>query len=146
MVTRADIVAEASEWLRTPFHWQQSVKGAGCDCKGLVAGIARELGMPEAQSIYASMMADHSGRVDERLLIRGLAETMIRTTDPQPGDVLLLRMGGKPQHLAIHAGERLIHCYASAKPPACVISTPIEVALRAWPLHSAWTWGSINGH
>lgn len=144
MVTRADIIAEANEWLGTPFHWQQSAKGAGCDCKGLVAGVARELGMPEGRSLYASMQASADGRVDTALLRKGIEEVMIPVDDPQPGDVLLLKMAGKPQHMAILIDGRIIHTYA--KGPDKVISTPLAVALRAWPLDSAWTWRSIDGH
>lgn len=144
MVTRAAIVAEAESWLGTPFHWQQAAKGAGCDCKGLVAGVARELGMPEGQSIYAAMQAGMDGRVDTALLRKGMEDVMLRTDDPKPGDVLLLRMANKPQHLAILTGPRVIHTYG--KGPDRVISTPLAVALRAWPLDSAWTWRSLHGH
>jgi hypothetical protein len=53
MTTAADFVAETRAWLGTPFHWQASRKGVGCDCKGLVWGVARALGMPEADSPFA---------------------------------------------------------------------------------------------
>ena len=39
------VVAEAREWVGTPAHWQASVKGVGCDCKGLIAGGMAELGL-----------------------------------------------------------------------------------------------------
>lgn len=144
MVSREDIVAEALSWKGTPFHWQQMRKGAGCDCKGLVAGVAQELGMPEAKSIYAAMPADASGRVDTRLLIHGLEETMVRADRMQPGDVLLLTMAKKPQHLAILIHDRIVHTYGHG--PDCVITTPLSVALRAWPLNSIWTWKSLDGN
>jgi cell wall-associated NlpC family hydrolase len=37
------VAAEALTWIGTPFVWGQSVKERGCDCKGLIAGVAREL-------------------------------------------------------------------------------------------------------
>ena len=100
MIRREDIVAEALSWCGTPHLWQASRKGVGCDCKGLVAGVARELGMPEAESLYANMHS-YNTLVDAYLLRRGLEETLRHTQDPQPGDVILMLMGNKPQHLGI---------------------------------------------
>ena len=40
-VSREDILAEAASWIGTPYLHQASVKGAGCDCLGLVRGIWR---------------------------------------------------------------------------------------------------------
>ena len=33
------IIAAAKEWRGTPYHHQQSQKGVGCDCLGLVRGV-----------------------------------------------------------------------------------------------------------
>lgn len=96
-----DVAAKAEEWIDVPFHWQGTVR-AGCDCKGLVAGIARELGRPEADSVEA-LAGDYGGKVDVVRLKAGLARLFDRVTERQPGDVLLLRMGGVAQHLAIYA-------------------------------------------
>lgn len=141
MTTAADVVAEAWEWRGTPFHWQASLKQVGADCKGLVAGVARELGLPEAASLYAAI-ADYGPRVPVALLKRGLAETLVRVDDPQPGDVLLMTIGGKPQHLGIHAGDKVIHTYNGG--PKQVIDTRLLVALRVWPLDSAWRFASLE--
>ncbi|MFS8182119.1 hypothetical protein ACMG4P_11260 [Pseudovibrio denitrificans] len=48
-----EVVALARGWLGTPYHHQASVKGAGCDCLGLVRGIWRELYGSEPQEIPA---------------------------------------------------------------------------------------------
>jgi NlpC/P60 family putative phage cell wall peptidase len=101
-MTGAEIVKEAEEWIGTPFHWQASVKGLGCDCKGLIAGVARAVGRPEADSVEA-FAADYSKLVPVPRLKSGLARLFDRVAERQPGDVLLLRMGGAPQHLAIYA-------------------------------------------
>lgn len=95
------IAAKAEEWIDVPFCWQGTVR-KGCDCKGLVAGVARELGRPEAASVEA-LAGDYGGKVDVNRLKAGLARLFDRVTDRQPGDVLLLRMGGAAQHLAIYA-------------------------------------------
>lgn len=35
-----DILAEAPWWLGTPYHHRAAIRGQGCDCVGLLAGIA----------------------------------------------------------------------------------------------------------
>lgn len=96
------LIAECAEsWIGVPFKWQGRVR-AGCDCKGLVAGVAAECGRPEAASLEA-LAGDYDAIVDERRLRMGLARLFDRVTERQPGDVLLVRYGGKAQHLAIAA-------------------------------------------
>lgn len=143
-VRAADVVAEARSWLGTPFHWQASVKGVGCDCKGLVAGVARQLGLPEAQGAYAAM-ASYGEAVPVPLLRRGLAETLDRVAEAEAGDVLLLQAGGKAQHLGIFTGDAVIHCWGRGRKGLlrCVIATPAATAFRAWPLDSAWRFRSV---
>ncbi len=111
------VVAEAREWVGTPAHWQQSVKGVGCDCKGLIAGVARELGRPEAGSLFARKADYREGRIDTQLLRGGLTALLDQVWQAQPGDVLLLQVGGLPQHLGIVVSAdlagiptALIHC------------------------------------
>jgi len=140
MVTRAQIVAEAESWKGTPHVWQASRKGRGCDCKGLIAGVARELDLPESRSVYALM---HSyGKVDVRLLRRGMAVVFDQTDQMEPGNVLLLKMLGHPQHLAILGHGEIIHTYA--KGPECVVGAHLEPALRLWPLDSIWAWRGVG--
>jgi cell wall-associated NlpC family hydrolase len=95
------VAATAETWIGVPFHWQGAVR-AGCDCKGMVAGIARELDLSAAGSVEA-LAGDYSGKVDAVRLRAGLARLFDRVIDRQPGDVLLLRIGGAAQHLAIAA-------------------------------------------
>lgn len=143
MTTRGEFIAEARAWLDTPFKWQASLKGVGADCKGLVWGVARELRMPEAKSLYAAI-SNYGGRVPTALLKRGLSETLAETDGNEDGDILLLVTGSppKPQHLGIRSGDRLIHTYNAG--PRRVISSPLAAALRAWPLDSAWRFASLE--
>lgn len=150
-MTRGQLVAaEAKDWVQTPFIWQQSVKGptGGCDCRGLVSGVARELGFPEAQSIYATM-AQYSLRkpVPVKLLAEGLNELFDRVEfdgphSIQPGDVLLLTFRSKAQHLAIATEDgRAVH--AQLGPKDWVKETNLDVLLRAYPLHSVYRWRDL---
>lgn len=154
-MTRGAIAAiEAREWVRTPFRWQDSVKGieGGCDCKGLVWGVARERGFPEAQSLYAQMTAYSLRRpVPCPLLFEGMCSVFDRIPfvrgqqvpeEIQAGDVLLVRMKGRPQHLAIvtEPGPNGLAVHAQIGPKDWVKETRLDVLLRAYPLHSIFRW------
>ena len=115
MISRHAILAEAREWIGTPYQHQASVKGAGCDCLGLIRGVWRALhgGEPEAAPAYTPDWAERAG--EETLLAaaqRHLQELPI--AQASPGDVLLFRMDAQSpaKHAAIldEAG-RLIHAY-----------------------------------
>ncbi len=45
MTTRADIIREARDWVGVPYLDQHKTK-AGCDCIGLILGVAGVLGVP----------------------------------------------------------------------------------------------------
>lgn len=132
------IAAEAETWVGTPFHWQGRAKGIGCDCKGLVAGVARECGRPEADSVEA-LAGDYTALVDERRLRAGLEALFDRVKAWQPGDIMLLRIGGKAQHLAIvgTSGKHIVHCYSGG--PDRVVIAPIGTATQA-RIDSIWRW------
>lgn len=147
MPARSDIIAEALSWEGTRFHPQASAKGAGADCMGLIVGVARELGLPAADSAYSRMMADHNFRFTPRLLKKGLRETFDPVTKPSPGDVLLLRLGGKAQHLAIMtAPNKMIHTYGAG--PGKVIEVPMgkPSCEGVWwdAIDSAWAWRGVE--
>lgn len=141
MLERDEIVRVARSWAGTPFHWEASVKGVGCDCKGLVAGVARELGLEEAESTFARATAYHRA-IDEKMLKRGMASLFDPARAALPGDVLLLRVAGKVQHMAILTEPgRMIHTYG--KGPKCVIEVPMGTIWQT-ALESAWTWRGLN--
>lgn len=96
------VAAEAEGWIGTPFQWQASLKGVGADCKGLIAGVARALALAEGASLEA-FAADYGAVVPAARLRAGLARLFDRADAILPGDVLLLKVGGKAQHLAIAA-------------------------------------------
>jgi NlpC/P60 family putative phage cell wall peptidase len=108
---RDAIVTEARKWLGTPYHHQGRVLGAGVDCLGLVAEVAKALGLCDHD-------AHDYGRVPEgdRLIaeLREHAGREIRAADAQPGDILLFRFLRQPRHVAIKTGIGMIHAYAQA--------------------------------
>lgn len=115
MIERAAILAEARDWIGTPYQHQASAKGAGCDCLGLVRGVWRAFygAEPEIAPPYTPDWAEREGA--ETLLDsarRHLREIAI--ADAAPGDVLLFRMEAQApvKHAAIlDEGARLIHAY-----------------------------------
>lgn len=136
------VADEALSWIGTPFRWQQSTKGEGADCKGLVAGVARELGRPEAESLEAQMAGEYrTGHVPTRALRQGLARLFDKVVDMQPGDILLLKVHDKPQHLGIYVGGgRMVHTYIGV---GQVRSTPLgNGGPYSWlsQIVSIWRW------
>lgn len=98
-----EIVQIARSWIGTPYVHQASLKGAGCDCLGLLRGVWRELGRaePEPMPPYSPDWAESKG--EETLymgLKRHVAEIAPRAL--QPGDIALFRM--RPRGPAKHCG------------------------------------------
>ncbi|HEY2069834.1 MAG TPA: NlpC/P60 family protein [Rhizomicrobium sp.] len=111
-----EIVETARSWIGTPYVHQASMRGAGCDCLGLLRGVWRDLGReePEAAPNYAPDWSEASG---DETLYTALARhfTEVKLAEIAPGDVVLFRMapGGAARHCGIvadRAGARtLIH-------------------------------------
>lgn len=114
-----DIVAEARDWLGTPYLHQASCKGAGADCLGLVRGVWRAVIGPEPETV-PSYTPDWSEVSREERLDAGAARHMTRLSGHWGrGDVLLFRMQGAAvaKHVAIVSetgpeGARIIHAYS----------------------------------
>lgn len=87
-----DIVAIARSWIGTPYVHQASVKGAGCDCLGLLRGVWRELNGEEAEDIppYLPDWDAPGGEILRDGLARHLSPIALAAI--APGDVVLFRM------------------------------------------------------
>jgi NlpC/P60 family putative phage cell wall peptidase len=100
-----DIISAARSWIGTPYRHQASVRGAGCDCLGLLRGVWRELrgAEPEDMPPYTPDWAEARG--DETLrdaLVRHLMPVALEAL--APGDVALFRMArGPAKHCGIVA-------------------------------------------
>jgi NlpC/P60 family putative phage cell wall peptidase len=102
MIPRSAIIAEARDWIGTPYMHQASAKHAGCDCLGLVRGVWCALygAEPEATPAYTPDWAERAGA---ETLLEAARRHMreIAIGDAAPGDVLLFRM---------HAQAPVKHC------------------------------------
>lgn len=115
MISREAILAEAREWIGTPYQHQASAKYVGADCLGLVRGVWRAVhgDEPEAAPPYTPDWAERLG--EETLLAaarRHLCEIALDAA--RPGDVLLFRMDARSpmKHAAILETEnRILHAY-----------------------------------
>lgn len=114
--------AEARQWVGTPYHHQASVKGAGCDCLGLVRGVYRAVVGPEpARAPNYSPGWDEVAKRDE--MLNAFRSYLVEVPDfgclPEhwnflPGDVLIFRMrpGAVAKHCGIvTTGGRFVHSH-----------------------------------
>jgi NlpC/P60 family putative phage cell wall peptidase len=97
------VVAAARGWLGTPYHHQAAVRGAGCDCLGLIRGVYAEVTghAPETPPPYSRDWGEM--RAEETLFDaarRHLHE--VPSGEAKPGDVLVFRM--RRGAMAKHAG------------------------------------------
>ncbi len=139
------IQEEAETWTDTPFVEVGRLKGVGCDCKGLLAGVAAACGRPEAESVEALAVDYNLGKsVDVRRLRAGLARLFdcVPVADRRAGDVLLVKVRGRAQHLAI----------AAPRPgkPSRVIEAQLDVGkVRPFrrsdgEIDSVWRWRDLG--
>lgn len=112
------VVDAARAWIGTPYVHQASVKGAGCDCLGLLRGLWREVVGPEPERIPAYSWDWSEPQGEERLWQAGLRHLTAKPIDDAaPGDVLLFRMrnASVAKHVGIQSvtgkGARFIHAY-----------------------------------
>jgi len=131
---RPCVVAAARGWLGTPYHHQAAVKGAGCDCLGLIRGVYAEVmgAEPETPPAYSRDWGEM--RAEETLLdaARRHMGEVPPWQDIAPGDVLIFRM--RKGAIAKHAG---IVTAASGGHPTRMIHAQegvgvVEVNLSTW--------------
>ena len=102
------VVSVARAQIGTPFAHQGRAAGKALDCAGLLIHVARELGINHID-------VDAYGRTPNNGLLKQTLDSqpsLVRVTGyPEAGDLLLMRFAKEPQHLAICAGETIIHSY-----------------------------------
>lgn len=98
----------ARAWIGTPYVDQQSLRGAGCDCLGLVRGVWREIVGAEPTAIppYTRDWGE-TGPVE--IMLAGALEWMVPVAldEAGAGAVVLFRMrsGAIAKHCGILTGE-----------------------------------------
>lgn len=125
------IVAQARQWIGTPYAHQASCKGAGADCLGLLRGLWRETLGREPADVppYTADWSEASGR---EVLWAAAAQWLIPKPkdDESPGDVLLFRMQQRAvaKHLGVQsligANRSFIHAYSGHSVVESALSDP----------------------
>ncbi|HEB78630.1 MAG TPA: peptidase P60 [Methylothermaceae bacterium] len=135
------ILEIARSWIGTPYVHQAALKGAGCDCLGLIRGVYTELYGTDTETppAYSPDWAEETGVEAMRdAARRHLLE--IALGDAQPGDVVLFRMkaNAPAKHAAILSDNgRIIHAYQGHAVAETAIPPGWDRRLAyafAWPL------------
>lgn len=128
----ADVVSVARTWIGTPYVHQQSRRGAGCDCLGLLRGIWREVLGAEPEPVPAYSRDWSEPQADEQLWQAAARHLLVKDLGSEAsGDVLLFRMrdGSVAKHVGLQAetGARpsFVHAYSGHG----VIESPLS---RPW--------------
>lgn len=133
-VSREEVVAVVRGWIETHWHHQAAVKGIGCDCIGLIAGVDTELGLPEGAAWLSDARYKGYGRTPRpELLLEACNEYMdpIRIDEAGLGDVLQMnyvdRGVSSPMHFGIITSlEPRMMAHALAAYPRKVVEHRID--------------------
>lgn len=103
-ITREEIIKEARTWLGTPFQHQAHHKGIGCDCIGLVAGVALELGISGAEEWKDDPLMHQYGRPPQPLFLVRSCSRFLDSVDiakRRLADILIMTFEKEPMHFAL---------------------------------------------
>lgn len=106
-MTADEIVAAARAEVGTPFVHQGRIPGKALDCAGLAVVVASHWHAVSEPQAYGR--SPHLGLLQEWVE----AQDFLEPGQPVTGALLLMRFGKEPQHLAICAGDTIIHSYGS---------------------------------
>lgn len=127
-----EVLRIARTWLGTPYLHQASVRGAGCDCLGLVRGIWRELygAEPEVAPAYTSDWGEYDGA--ELLLAGACRHLLSDSEEDRLGQVLLFRMrqGAVAKHLGIVSVVGTVPAFIHAYDRHGVVESPLSAPWR----------------
>lgn len=140
MTTRADVIRVARSWDQVPFVHNHYHRAPGCDCIGLIRGVAIELGLFDARNENPALRDFIGyGRKPDPVRMREALDRFMVTLAPYespadrifavavPGDVIWMKSKKHPRHLGILLpGDELVHAH---EPNLKVVIHRID---RAW--------------
>lgn len=103
-----DIVAYARTLLKTPFRHQGRLPGIALDCAGTIVAVCKEFGYDYVDRTGYGRNPSN-GQLEETMEQQPCLKRVYG--DMQAGDVLIMHFGGEPRHLALCAGDTVIHGY-----------------------------------
>lgn len=107
-MTVDEIIAAARAEVGTPFMHQGRIPGKALDCAGLAVVVASQWHAVEQPRAYGR--SPHLGLLQQWVEAQDFLQPI---ASPVAGCLLLMRFGTEPQHLAICAGDKIIHSYGS---------------------------------
>ncbi len=111
MPTREALIKEALSWVGRPYK-PSGAQENGANCLGCMVGILRNLGGLEDLVAEATPHVNYRRPVKSgelmRLLIASKHLVLIRPAKLEVGNLLLLRIQGEPQHLALLVEPRIV--------------------------------------
>ena len=128
-VLRAAAIAEAHEWIGTPFANGAKIKGAGVDCAMLLEAVFLAVGVigESYPGRYSSQWHLHR---DEERYLAWANHLAIEVSRPQAGDVGLWQFGRCYSHAGLFVdvtpgAEHIIHAWCLAERVKC---DPVRMA------------------
>ena len=122
---RSKIVAEARSWIGTPYHNCADVKGVGCDCGMLLVRVFVDLALVAPFDPRPYTHDWHLHRGEERYL-GALFARASHVVSPQPGDVMLFRVGRCYSHGGIVTRENPLTLVHASWPARVVLEEVVE--------------------
>lgn len=95
---RAAVVEEARSFLRTPYHHQGMVKGAGVDCLTLLILVYRKVGIVAFDFDPGNYSAEWFLHRSDEMYLEGVQKHARQVEVPQIGDVAMYRLGRTVSH------------------------------------------------
>ncbi len=100
------VVSKAREWIGTPFHHQGRLKGIGCDCLGMLIGVAQEMNLTSSGILIHDLDNTNYSRTPNVQEMHSKLEKYFQAIEIEnilDGDILLMEVDNSPQHLGIVA-------------------------------------------
>jgi NlpC/P60 family putative phage cell wall peptidase len=111
-----EVAKLARSWIGTPYHNMAAVKGAGCDCIGLVKGVGMALKLVDYDpaSPQAQAFANYSMLPNSRRMREGLSTWLVEipVAEATLADIYFMAWGREPQHVALVTDRGIIHSYS----------------------------------
>lgn len=105
----SQIIAAARAYLGVPFRHQGRTPPLALDCAGLFVQVCKDLSLPVIDE--QGYGRDPYQGLLEQCISRQPFLAKIPRDQMRAGDILLMRFSSDPQHIAMHAGETMIHAY-----------------------------------
>lgn len=106
-VLSEQLLTAARSYIGTPFRHQGRLPGLGLDCAGLVVAAVKECGL-NCDDVAGYGRSPYRGLLEKTLQAQKILQPI---ADPELGAILLFKIRHDPQHLALCAGETIVHSY-----------------------------------